>query len=239
MRIGIVEDELLVAESMTEMLIELGYEVSKPAISYSRALKMIEEFNPELLLLDIQLAGSRDGIELAETVRTYHNIPIIFLTANSDRATIERAKKVKPNAYLVKPFTPNELFAAIEIAANNFVEQNREAALSGDSSYSNIIMVKDGNNFTKVFVHEILYLRADHVYVTIHLTDGRTLMVRSGLKEYLENFDPKLFYFVHRSYVVNLKYVNKVEGNEVVLGNIRIPIGKTQKETLLERIKNL
>jgi DNA-binding LytR/AlgR family response regulator len=239
MRIGIVEDELVVAESITEMLHELGYKVSKPATSYTRALKMMDEFNPELLLLDIQLAGNKDGIELAETVRTLHHIPIIFLTANSDRATIDRAKKVKPNAYLVKPFTQNELFAAIEIASSNFAEQNRADATSSPSTYPGIIMVKDGNNYIKVYVHEILYLQAEHVYVTIHLRDGRKLTVRNGLKEYLENFDPRIFFPVHRSYAINLKQIHMIEGKDVVLNNHRIPIGKTQKEELLQRIQDL
>lgn len=239
MRIGIVEDELLVAESMSEMLRELGYEVSRPAISYSRAIKMMEEFKPDLVLMDIQLAGKKDGIELAETVRTSHNLPIIFVTANSDRAMIERAKKVKPNAYLIKPFTQNELFAAIEIASHNFAEQNRDSAFATNSAYPNIIMVKDGSAFIKVYVHEILYLQAEHVYVTIYLTDGRKLTVRSGLKDYLQNFDPRNFYLVHRSYAVNLKHLKKIEGNEIVLNQARIPIGKTQKEELLEKMMNL
>jgi DNA-binding LytR/AlgR family response regulator len=239
MRIGIVEDELLVADSMSEMLKELGYEVSKPAISYSRAIKMIEDFNPELLLLDIQLAGSKDGIELAETVRTSHNMPVIFLTANSDAATINRAKNVKPNAFLVKPFTQNELFAAIEIASHNFTEQNRDWAAPANPAYPNILMVKDSNSIVKVYVHEILYLQAEHVYVTIHLKDGRKLTVRSGLKDYLQNFDPRFFYLVHRSYAANLKHVHKIEGNEIVLNRHRIPIGKTQKEELLQRLQNM
>jgi DNA-binding LytR/AlgR family response regulator len=239
MRIGIVEDELLVAESMGEMLMELGYEVSKPAISYSRALKMIDEFNPELLLLDIQLAGSKDGIDLAQTVRASHNVPVIFLTANSDRATIERAKKTKPNAYLVKPFTQNELYAAIEIASHNFVEQTRDTVVPDKSMYPKVIMVKEGSVFTKVYVHEILYLQAEHVYVTIYLKDGRKLTVRHGLKDYLQNFDPGVFYPVHRSYAVNLRHVHKINGNEIVLNNATIPIGKTQKEELLKRIGKL
>lgn len=238
MRIGIVEDELLVAESVSEMLEELGYEVSAPAISYSRALKMVENFNPEVLLVDIQLAGSKDGIDFAQTIRISHNLPLIFLTANSDKATIERAKKVKPNAYLVKPFTQNELYAAIEIASNNFVEQNRDAATASTPA-TGVIMVKEGNSFTKVYVHEILYLQAEHVYVIIYLKDGRKLTVRSSLKDYLQNLNPDIFYQVHRSYAVNLKHVHKIENNDILMNSARIPIGKTQKEELLNRIQSL
>ena len=235
MRIGIVEDELLVAESIREMLTELGYVVSKPAISYSKAIKMVDEFRPDLMLMDIQLSGSRDGVELAETLRTSHDMPIIFLTANSDRSTIQRAKNVRPNGYLVKPFTQNELYAAIEIAFNNFIEQNRSASAT-DSAYPNIIMVKTGTSMVKVYVHEIEFMEAEHVYTVLNLTDKRKLTVRSGLKEYLLNFDPDLFFQTHRSYAVNIKRIRQIEANEVILSNARIPLSKNKKEELLTRI---
>jgi DNA-binding response OmpR family regulator len=72
-----------------------------------------------MLLLDINLNDTKDGIDLAEKINELFQLPFIFLTANSDSATIERAKKVKPNAYLVKPFNKDELYAAIEIVFNN------------------------------------------------------------------------------------------------------------------------
>jgi DNA-binding LytR/AlgR family response regulator len=236
MRVGIVEDELLVAESIREMLLESGYEVSEPAISYSHAIRMIEDFNPELLLLDIQLSGNKDGVDLAMTLRTTHNLPIIFLTANSDKATLERVKSVKPNAYLVKPFHQEELFAAIEIAFSNFTEQNREELANTSSPFTNVIAIKQGNVTEKFYVHEILYMLAEHVYVTIFLSNGRKLTVRSGLKDYLQTFDPEVFFMVHRSYAVNLRFVHKMEGNDILMGQTRIPVARAQKDELLKRI---
>src|SRR5215831_19490115 len=125
LKIGIVEDELVIARTIITTLDELGYTHCGPAINYTEAIEMLEQNKPDLLLLDIQLSGKKDGIDVAEKLNALHRIPFIFLTANSDGETIDRAKKVKPHAYIVKPFTKEELFAAIEIAFSNFSESQR------------------------------------------------------------------------------------------------------------------
>ena len=114
-KIGLVEDELVIAMTITSTLKKLNYQVSKPASNYAQAIEMIERDRPDLLLLDINLGGQKDGIDVAAYTRANHHIPIIFLTAHSDTATVQRAKLVKPNAYLLKPFTKDDLFAALEI----------------------------------------------------------------------------------------------------------------------------
>src|SRR3984885_8608429 len=120
LNIGIVEDELVIARTILSTLDELGYSHCGPAINYTEAMEMLEHQRPDLLLLDIQLAGKKDGIDVAQKLNELYQVPFIFLTANSDAETIDRAKKVRPHAYIVKPFTKEELFAAIEIAFSNF-----------------------------------------------------------------------------------------------------------------------
>ena len=103
-KIGIVEDEMLIALGISEALKELGYDVTEVANSYTEALEMIVNEKPDILLLDIQLSGHKDGIDLAWKIKNDFQIPFIFLTANADLATVERAKNVSPQAYLIKPF---------------------------------------------------------------------------------------------------------------------------------------
>lgn len=145
--IGIVEDEMIIADVLALTLRKLGYTVSFTTAGYKDAVQMLEEKQPDLLLLDINLGGQKDGIDVAKYVRTHFSIPVIFLTANSDKATINRAKEVKPNAFLVKPFTRDHLFAAIEIAVDN------HAASSSVSDES--ILVKDGYTFIKIPLRDI------------------------------------------------------------------------------------
>ncbi len=93
LKIGVVEDELVIARTILGTLEELGYSYCGPAISYTEAIEMLESNKPDLLLLDIQLSGKKDGIDVAEKVNELYPMPFIFLTANSDAETIDRAKK--------------------------------------------------------------------------------------------------------------------------------------------------
>ena len=91
---------------------------------------MLEEEKPALLLLDINLNDELDGIDIAHYVNENYEIPFVFLTANSDRSTIERAKQKRPAAFLVKPFGNDDLLSAIEIALFNHESRKNEAMLT-------------------------------------------------------------------------------------------------------------
>jgi DNA-binding NarL/FixJ family response regulator len=118
-KVGIVEDEMIIAETIRLALKKLGYMPTKPAFSYESAISMLNEEKPDIILLDINLNDELDGVDLAHYININHSLPIIFLTANSDRLTIERSKQTRPNAFIVKPFSNEDLFSAIEIALFN------------------------------------------------------------------------------------------------------------------------
>lgn len=118
-KVGVVEDEMIIAESICLALRNLGYVVVGPALNFDDGLMLFKENRPNILLMDIDLNDVRDGVDLAEIVSLQWNVPIIFLSANSDVSTLERCKTVKPKTFLVKPFKQQELFTAIEIALFN------------------------------------------------------------------------------------------------------------------------
>ncbi|MFY0608464.1 MAG: response regulator transcription factor [Cyclobacteriaceae bacterium] len=124
MKILIVEDELIVADNLSNTLKRLGYTPLEPAISYTQALERLAE-KPDLALLDVHLSGQKDGIDVAEYLNEHLHIPIVFLTAYGDDATIERAKKVLPAGYLLKPFKRADIKPTIEIAITNFQARSR------------------------------------------------------------------------------------------------------------------
>lgn len=115
-KVGIVEDEMIIADTICLALQTLNYDYCKPARSFEKAIQMIESEKPDIVLLDINLNAKLDGIDLGHRINANYFIPIIYLTANSDKATIERCKATLPNAFLIKPFSNEELFSAIEIA---------------------------------------------------------------------------------------------------------------------------
>ncbi|MDC3952280.1 ATP-binding protein [Polyangium jinanense] len=115
-KIFIVEDQRIVAADLENTLRSLGYEVSGTAASGERAIETVLARRPDLVLMDIRLEGSMDGVEAAERIRAELDIPIVYLTAYADEETIVRAKTTSPFGYLVKPFNERELRGAIEIA---------------------------------------------------------------------------------------------------------------------------
>jgi len=112
----IVEDESIVAADLAGKLRQLGYEVAGTAASGEEAVLQANRLDPDLVLMDIQLEGSTDGIEAAEAIRSQLDLPIIYLTAHSDAATLARAKLSGPFGFILKPFEERELATNIEMA---------------------------------------------------------------------------------------------------------------------------
>lgn len=108
-RILIVEDEALVALANAETLQIVGYEVIGVAANHEEALEAAAESRPDLVLMDIRLKGSVDGIETARVLKERYGCRIVFVTGQSDRTTWERSRIVEPSGYLKKPHTPEQL----------------------------------------------------------------------------------------------------------------------------------
>jgi two-component system response regulator LytT len=234
-KVGVVEDEVIIADNIIALLSDLGYATCEPAGNYDEALKMLKDECPDIVLLDINLARSKDGIEVAKQIRSTSNIPIIFLTANSDKATVDRAKQVNPNAFLVKPFQKSDLYSAIEVAIHNFSQQLVQPAVKqadDQKCFKEFLFIKEGQYFTKVNYNDILYLSSDHVYVTVH-TAARKYLVRTSMHEYLDRFDSSKFMRVHRSYVINMEKVEKINSAYVVIHGEQVPMSKNHREEIL------
>lgn len=114
-RILVVEDENIVALDIERGLKRLGYSVIAVVNNGPEAIEMVGKHHPELVLMDIQIKGGMDGIQTADEIRKRFNVPVVFLTAYADEATLQRAKTAEPYGYLLKPFEETELHTAIEV----------------------------------------------------------------------------------------------------------------------------
>ncbi|HWH69035.1 MAG TPA: response regulator [Candidatus Sulfotelmatobacter sp.] len=119
----VVEDETITALDIQQGLQRKGYRVPAIACSGLEAIELARQSRPDLVLMDIRLKGAMDGIEAAERIRQERNTPVVFLTAYADCATLERAKRAEPFAYLLKPFEEAVLATTIEIALHKHQAQ--------------------------------------------------------------------------------------------------------------------
>ena len=123
--IMVVEDELIVAEDLTRWLMTLGYTIAARAAAGREAVQRCEATRPDLVLMDILLPGDMDGIQAAEEIRRRFDIPVVFITASSDEATLARAKVSEPFGYILKPFDERGLYSTIEMALYKHQSEKR------------------------------------------------------------------------------------------------------------------
>jgi len=121
----VVEDELIVAEDLTHWLHSLGYVVGARAAAGREAVQRCEATRPDLVLMDILLPGEIDGIGAAEEIRRRFDIPVVYITASSDEATLTRAKVTEPFGYILKPFDERGLYSTIEMALYKHQSEKR------------------------------------------------------------------------------------------------------------------
>lgn len=234
-KILIVEDEVLIADHIAETLEELGYEVFEPAISYTEAVETIEQDMPDLAILDIQLSGRKSGVDLAQKINESYQFPFIFLTSNSDKGTLDQAKLVEPYAFLVKPYTKEELFASIELALYNFSKKMDKTLNQDNLIIKDALFIKTKQVFLRLNFNDILYLASDHVYIDIMMIDGKKHTVRGSLNDYRQKLGPS-FIRSHRSYIINLNHLKGINHTVVFLNESEVPVGRRYREDLLEKL---
>lgn len=119
-RVLIVEDEPLIAEHIATYLDNNDFEVSAISYDWDDAAGQLKDNTPDVVLLDINLEEERDGIQLAKLINEKYHLPFLFLTAHSDKNTLQKAKDVNPGGYIVKPYNERTIAASIEIALSNY-----------------------------------------------------------------------------------------------------------------------
>jgi DNA-binding response OmpR family regulator len=121
----IVEDETLIAEELKERLERFGFSVIAVVDTAEEGIRIATMECPDLVLMDVRLRGEKDGVQAAAEIRQRVDVPIIYLTAYSDRATLDRAKHTEPYGYVLKPFHERELQVTIELAMHRFALEKK------------------------------------------------------------------------------------------------------------------
>ena len=238
---------MIIADDMQSMLEEIGYEIVDNVIVYEQAEKVLKSEQVDLVLIDIILASDKTGIDLGKHIREHYDIPFIFVTSNSDRATVENAKTVKPNGYLVKPFEQQDLYTSIEIALSNFTYGTNKGVAPGNTGDEDVpmsnsvlkdsIFVKKQHLYYRIQFGDIQFIKADNVYLEVNTVDKKFL-VRSPLKDYLEKLPKNKFYRAHKSYIVNVDHIDAINSKDIMINNNLIPISKDFKEFIISAMNS-
>lgn len=244
----IVEDDPIIAADLQDRLEEMGYSILGPESIGEKAILYFEKATPpDLIIMDVQLDGEWDGIETAQRILEHHEVPVIFLTSNSDAITFNHAKKVKPQAFLSKPFRGRDLKHAIEIAITQASEKKQlppetsAVKLSEENTFvlKDRLFIRVKDRMIRVYFKDILWVEADDYYCKL-ITSDKEYLISQTLKKFCEEFDGKPeFMRVHRSYFVNLTQVEEIGELALHIGKMRIPFSRSYKEELIGRLQKI
>ena len=242
-KVLLVEDDWIIAKEISYNLQDMGFEVAGCFDNGEEAYRQIKLLMPDLVILDIDLAGEMTGIELGAMLKKDGNTAFIFLTALADLQTVEKAKLVEPFAYLVKPISPETLFSTIEITLHNAARRNADitaaaTSITGNLIFDDNIFVKNKKRLEKISLKDILWVEAYDIYAMIKTSAGQYLLSHS-LKTVEEKFPSTHFIRVHRSFIVNKEKIDAIEENDLIIAGTPIPVGKTYRDGLMKKLSVL
>ncbi|PTB93173.1 DNA-binding response regulator, partial [Marivirga lumbricoides] len=187
-KVFIIEDDFIHTNRLEMYLDEMGYELAGTAASSTQALNLIAATKPDLLLVDIHLAGDLSGIQIVEHLNNKKAIPVIFITSYRDKETFETAKLTDPYAYIIKPYDKETLQAAIELAVYKFSKiktansQNEYPEEAKDSLEKGMLFLKSKGRLIKIILSDILYIEAKDKLCLIYLSK-EIIEVRMSLQK--------------------------------------------------------
>ena len=238
----VVEDEMIIGANISLQLTKLGYEVIGILARGEEAIAAIRENRPDVVLMDIQLKGELDGVETSQRIHEEYDIPIIFITANSDDANFKRAIATQPHAFISKPFKKIDLKRAVELTLSRLESKGDLQNTSGEPAeqevLSDSIFVRHQDKMVKVSISDIFYVEAERNYCRIYTKDKEYLLVMT-LKELDEKLPRAHFIRVHRSYIINISKVDEVGNSHVAMARKVIPLSKSYREDLMKRIRTI
>ena len=225
-KILIVEDEILVATDIQESLEGLGYTVLGMVDTGLKAIEAVEEQLPDLILMDINLKGEMTGIEAATNITRNNDVPIIYLTANTDIDTVNKAKVALPYGYISKPFTDKDLQTNIEIAIFKFAN---DVKLKMESEQFNTffdlkdheknqIIVHGQKGLEKINIKDVYFIENDGKQTIIHLLEDEVVTDKSFV-ELTGLFPKKSFVQVSQFFVINTSKVFAVKYPEIIIAD--------------------
>ena len=250
-QIMIVEDESIVAADLSEELEAGGYGIAGIADRYEDALPLFTDRRVDILLMDIHIHGEKDGIDTAAALMKIRRVPLIYLTAFTDAATVDRVKHTHPSAFLIKPYHADSLRIAIDLALHNFAEE-KAAGLEKELPPPGVIpedkqldkalffqlgdyfFVKQNFKFIKFGLPEIVFAETDSNYAVLH-TRAQKFTVRLSLAALVERINYPQFVRIHRSYAVNLNEIDYFDEELVKIGTRTFPLGRNYRQGFIDK----
>jgi two-component system LytT family response regulator len=228
----IIDDEPLAREGIADYVREVDFlSLVGTCENPLELMKLLERETVDLIFLDIQMP-KMNGIDF---LRVVSKPPMVIITTAFPSFALE-GFQLNVLDYLVKPITFDRFFKSVHKARDYFsLLRSSASSASSASSGADYFFIKCGNKYEKINFTDILYVEGMQNYVTIYTTRGKYITLLY-LKNLEENLDPSAFIRVHKSFIVSIRKIDGISGNEISIGEFRIPISRNYKEIVLSRV---
>ncbi len=240
-QILIIEDDPITASIMSLILKEFGFTVKGIAHTLEAAISFLNKEHFDIALVDIDLNGTRSGIEIGTMISNLYKFPFIFITGISDAAIIAEAVKAKPAAYLVKPPNAATLFACIQTAIQNF--NTSQIGAINHQQPNDFFFIKVGNKLKRIEWKQVVLLSSADNYTIITLVDTSEYYLRSSLAMTMKFQIPQhlqdTFVQVNRAEAVQINFIAEINDEEIVTPIKQLSITKSYLKDVKLRLKIL
>lgn len=240
----LIEDINSIEIDVQNRLAELNYQVNSIVTSAEQAFEAIEKNKPDIVLMDIHLDGQWDGIEAASTIQKHYDLPVLFLSSESDIETLKPIVDTQAYGFIEKPFRKAVLFSNVELALNNHQNNSMRgknkitfAEEQKSKSKNQSIYIRADYKIKKIDYASILFVEAMRDYVTIY-TDDKKYITHTTMKNMLVKLPSDHFLRIHRSYIINLNKIDSIKYPELFLVGHKksVPIGAHYKKRLFDTL---
>ena len=244
-KILIVEDDPLCIIDLKMLVEELGYQLVGVVDNATAVFDIMEKDKPDIILMDIDIKGDKNGIEIAKEIAN-QSIAIIFITSYIDDSTYQKAKQVGPCGYLVKPFNHFTLESIIEYTVSNLVFYDENSSQDNFNGWQEDVILKDyvfikrNNQLEKVAIADIDFVQSEGNYSIICVGKRKFALKLSLVKvfNFLKNYP---FLRVNKRHLLNMDKVDSIDlsNNKIILNDNHFSIGRTYKDVVLKKLNKL
>jgi DNA-binding LytR/AlgR family response regulator len=223
-KVYIVEDVSVIRLMLEQCMVENGFDVVGSSPSAENAWNEINTLYVDLVLLDINLVGNKNGIWLGKKLNQELQIPFIYITANQDHHASEIILETNPVGFIVKPINSLQLITTVKIALNLHAKTNKKQ-----------LLIQDGLKAINLTIDDIYFIQSDGNYLHIYL-ETTHFLIRSTMDAFLEKLDQDSFVRIHQRYVINTNKKFELIDDEIFMINKTLSISLKYRNELKDKM---
>jgi len=223
-KIYIVEDVSIIRLMLEQCMLENGFDVCGSSPNAENAWSEIKTMPVDLVLLDINLVGNKNGIWLGEKLNRELNIPFIYITANQDQHTSDLILETNPVGFIVKPINTLQLITTVKIALNLHAKTNKKQ-----------LLIQDGLKAINLTIDDIYFIQSDGNYLHIYL-ETTNFLIRSTMDAFMEKLTHDSFVRIHQRFVINTNKKFELIDDEVYIINKTLSVSAKYRKELKDKM---